>query len=80
MTVVGMGWREIWTVVWLATSIVSMIVTMIFTYKVWRSQTRVLKSQREYNDALDKATAHLKANPSAWLDAMSIMDDKRRMH
>lgn len=61
-------------------SAASIVLICAMSFRVWRSQRRLIKRIDEYNTTLEKATAHLRANPSAWLAAMQMLDDKRRMH
>lgn len=71
---------QIWTYLSVATSVLCFVVMVVITFQAWRSQRRVIKANLEYQLALERAVAHLKANPSAWLEAMHMMDDKRRQH
>jgi hypothetical protein len=59
---------------------VSLFLMFYFDFRIWQGQKRVRKAQADYAAALDKATDQLKANPTAWLDHMMRMDDKRRMN
>ena len=61
-------------------SSLSIVLICAMSFRVWRSQRRLIKRIDEYNTTLEKATAHLRANPSAWLAAMQMLDDKRRMY
>jgi hypothetical protein len=76
----SINWFRVWDYVYIGITFPSAAVVIYTTFRVYRSGKKTLQTQREYNDALEKATAHLKANPQAWLDAMAALDDKRRMH
>lgn len=75
-----MTWEQSLSIFVLAFSGVSLCFLIYTTFQGWRAHRRVQRAERDYREALEKATAHLKANPQGWLDAMAMMDDKRRMH
>jgi len=74
------NWFRVWNYVYLVITFGAAGFMICMTVRMYRAEKKALKAQREYNDALEKATAHLRANPQAWLDAMAALDDKRRMH
>jgi len=75
-----MTWGEINAALLIGASAGSCPFLLYTTFQGWRAHKRVMKAEREYREALERATAHLNANPQAWLDAMAAMDDKRRQH
>ncbi|MEK1841809.1 MAG: hypothetical protein AAAB17_10005 [Pseudomonas sp.] len=75
-----MTWDSILSTFALAFSGASLVFMLYWDIRVWQGQKRVRKAQKNYADALEKATDQLKANPTAWLDHMMRMDDKRRMN
>lgn len=75
-----MMWDKALLTLSVAFSAASLCFMLYCDFRIWRAQKRLIKAKEEYAAALDKAIAQLKANPTAWLDHMGMMDDKRRMN
>lgn len=75
-----MTWDKALLTLSVAFSAASLCFMLYCDFKIWRAQKRAIKAHADYADALERAVVQLKANPTAWLNHMQLLDDKRRMN